>query len=192
MMDNAAAAGPAELELPAAEWRGLLAAYCEGLGLAQIAVSADGTGIAILEGQRDASQPVGRPWWCRRGDADRVVTAVQAALQRRGSRDSTAACDDAAALQGACDAVTRTARRLGVALQSDQELAEEAAHVVARMESEFARLRQAGGLKSVNKAYQQQRTHAAARGEKFPPYGAWMRRYRENLVRELAATLRHF
>jgi hypothetical protein len=63
--------------------------------------------------------------------------------------------------------------------------------VVARVEAEIERLQRSGELKSVNKSYRAYRIEASARGEKTLRYDEWMGKYRENLVRQLAAALRY-
>ena len=85
----------------------------------------------------------------------------------------------------------RASRRLNVLLQSDDEVADEAALVAARVRAEMQKLQQSGGLKSVNQAYRDYRIEATARGERIVRYAEWMRKYEENLVRQAACALRH-
>jgi hypothetical protein len=94
------------------------------------------------------------------------------------------------ALSLARDAVLAAARRLNVLLQSDDEIAAEAALVAARVAEEMQRLQQSGELKSVNQAYRNYRLGATARGERVVRYVEWMRKYKENLVRQAASALR--
>ena len=63
--------------------------------------------------------------------------------------------------------------------------------VVARVDEEIERLQRSGDLKSVNKSYRAYRLETSARGEKTLRYAEWMDKYRENLVRQLAAALRY-
>jgi len=52
-------------------------------------------------------------------------------------------------------------------------------------------LRQAGELKTVNRAYRSYRIEAAACGDKALPYARWFDKYKQDLVRQLAAALRY-
>jgi hypothetical protein len=165
---------------------GLVGAYREGLGLAAVAVIAGAAGIRIIavnaEDGASAPETVHQRWWCRRvANAERVAAAAAARL-RRG---------EAQALAVACDCVTRAAKRLNIALQTEQELRDEAATVVARIDGEIERMQQRGELKSVNKSYQSYRVDASARGERVMRYADWMRDYKAGLVRKAAATLRY-
>jgi hypothetical protein len=165
---------------------GLVAAYREGLGLAAVAVVGGPAGIRIVavNAEDGASTPeaVHQRWWCRRAvDAERVAAAA-AARMRRG---------EVQALPFACESITRAAKRLNIALQTEQELLDEAAAVIARIDGEIERMQQRGELKSVNKSYQSYRIDASARGERVMRYVDWMRDYKAGVVRKLAATLRY-
>ena len=167
----------------------LIAAYREGLALAAVAVvkCADGLRIKTM-GSEAALSPgenlVAR-WWCRRA-AEAEYVADSAARSFRRSRQKSA---DHSAL--ACDAVVRAAQRLGVALCSDADLDQEAAHAIARLDAEIAVRMRAGALKSVNRSYRQYRLEASSRGERVLPYAKWMDGYKIKLMREIAANLRH-
>ena len=77
-------------------------------------------------------------------------------------------------------------------MQTDEDIAAEAATVVSRIALEMQKQQQSGELKSVNQAYRSYRLDANARGERALRYDAWMQRYREDLVRQVAAALRQF
>ncbi len=158
-------------------------AYRQGLGLAAV-VAVQGiseTQIVALAPGRDDGAAVEPPFvrvWCRRDtEAACIAAAARKALRRRPD-------DDAAAL------IQAAAIKLGVVVQTDDEIAVEAATVVARIALEMRRQQQSGELKSVNQAYRNYRLEAVARGERALRYDAWMQRYREDLVRQAAATLR--
>src|SRR5204862_2871778 len=99
--------------------------------------------------------------------------------------------DGSDALAVAAEAIAGGVKWLNIALLSDEEVAAEAMTGVARVDKEIERLQSSGDLKSVNKSYRAYRLEASARGEKTLRYDEWMRHYRENLVRELAAALRY-
>jgi hypothetical protein len=179
----------------------LIAAYREGLGLAAIVVIQKGaeTRIAVIRegGASAGSGPdtVMARWWCRYAtDAERVAAAATARSRRRESQDelprsppsvSAAAADDVSA------AVQGVAKRLRVALYSDDEICMNADTIIVRVEEEIENLKRGGQLKSVNQSYRAYRLEASARGEKAAPYAEWFNKYKANLVRELAAALRH-
>jgi hypothetical protein len=172
----------------------LVAAYRDGSGLTAIVLagSHDGNRIEAVAANK-TGEAVPPRYWCRRaGDADRVAAAAAAQLRRRQARGGEPAAALAAAVtrQIAGEAVVAAARRLAVAIYSDEEIDCEAAGIIARMEQEWARLQGAGGLKDVNRAYRAARMQAASRGEKIAPYAQWINKYRENLLRQLAAALR--
>jgi hypothetical protein len=170
----------------------LIAAYREGLGLAAIAIVREPDGVRICalcsdNGGPDADLLAAR-WWCRRAaDAERLAKSAALRLRRR---ELKAGATDSAALSLACAAVDSAAKTLGVALQSDREIADEAMHVAARIEAQLKRQHEAGELKSVNRAYRIYRTETTQRGERVQRYDEWMDKYKENLVRRAAATLR--
>jgi hypothetical protein len=87
--------------------------------------------------------------------------------------------------------VQGAAKRLRVALYSDNEIFADADRIIARVEEEIENLKRAGQLKSVNQSYRAYRLEASARGEKAAPYAEWFNKYKANLVRELAAALRY-
>lgn len=186
----------------------LISAYREGLGLAAVVVIRKSSGIGIIadEGGGEAGNPPPQAvivrWWCRRAaDAARVAAATTARLHRCRSHDDprTSSATDLAVWQddiGAAEspvrkAVAAAAKHLNVALYSDEDVAAEAMRIIARVDDEIERLRRAGDLKTVNRSYRTYRMEASARGEKVAPYADWFAKYRENLVRQLAAALRY-
>jgi hypothetical protein len=183
----------------------LVAAYREGLGLAAVAVVCGPNGTRVTAIERDAGalgagETVNMRWWCRRmAEAERVATAATRHLLRRESRGKIgpqdecgfAPADASAPGRLICESIVSAAKRLNVVLHSDDEISSQAMTVIARVDQEIERLRQSGELKSVNRSYRTYRIEASARGEKIVRYSEWMRKYRENLVRELAAMLRY-
>jgi len=144
---------------------------------------AAGVRIATVEPCGDVghsrASDIAETWWCRRGaDAQRLAVAATTRLRRCES------CDAAAAVEHA-------AKRLAVAVFSDQDIARAAEAVIARVEDEIETLRQAGELKTVNRAYRRYRIEAAACGDAALPYARWFDKYKQNLVRQLAAALRY-
>jgi hypothetical protein len=166
----------------------LIAAYREGLALAAVAVIAgpDGTRIVTLANDSELGPGVFivARWWCRRASEAEYV-ADSAARSLRRLRDKAA---DASRI--ACESVARAAHRLGVALQTDADIIVEAKRAIARLDAEIVRQKQAGSLKSVNQSYRQYRLEASGRGERVLPYAKWMDRYKEKLIREIAANMR--
>lgn len=186
----------------------LVAAYREGLGLAAVAVIRGAAGIRIVaveQGGDDllaAGDVVEARWWCRRAaDAGRVVTAAMARVRRRESRDGASSPSTTGlshsqgnipvALLLGCKAVAAAAKRLNVALHSDEEVSFEATRIIARVNDEIETLQRAGELRSINRSYRTYRTEASARGEKILRYAEWIGKYKEKLVRQLAAALRY-
>jgi hypothetical protein len=180
----------------------LVAAYREGLGLAWIAIVGDAASprIAVMEpgdADPDAETDVWIRWWCRgAADARRVAAAAARRMRALESRQSGVsslpgqAAEDSRALSLAHDVALAAAQRLNVLLQSDGEIADEAALVAARVDAETEKLHQRGELKSVNRVYRNYRLDATARGERIVRYAEWMRKYKENLVRQTAIALR--
>ncbi len=158
-------------------------AYCEGLGLAAIVAvrGADGVRIIALAPGNDRVSAAGEPvvhFWCRREAEATFVAAAAAKVLRRKPDDD------------AGEVIVAAAKKLGVVVQSDDEIAAEATAVAERVALEMRRQQQSGQLKAINQAYRSYRLDAAARGERALRYDAWMQRYREDLVRQVAATLR--
>jgi hypothetical protein len=162
----------------------MAAAYREGLGLAAVVALRDAGGariIALAPGNGGAVESVDEELvrlWCRR-EAEAVCVAAAAAkiLRRKPDGDAGAA-------------ILAAGKRLGIALQTDGEIAGEAMTVAARVGSEMQKRQQSGELKSINQAYRSYRLETSARGERAMRYDAWMQRYREDLVRKVAAALR--
>ncbi len=180
----------------------LVAAYREGLGLAAVAVIHEPAGIRIAAAHGAADLRVAEArWWCRRrADAERIAAAATARLRRCESRDETTggcaagsslSLHDGSVAAVASAAIASAAKRIKVVLHSDQEVAFDAARIIARVDEEFERLRQVGELKTINRSYRTYRTEASARGEKVLRYVEWVDKYKEKLVRELATALRY-
>jgi hypothetical protein len=174
---------------PAARSR-LIAAFCEGFGLAAIAVidGPDGVRIAAAAPGAEIScapaETVHRRWWCPRAfEAASIAAAAAARLHNRETGDGAAL--------SACQAVVRAAKQRNVDLHSDDEVLEQATAAIARIDDQLERLRRSGDLRPVNKSYQSYRCEAAAKGERVVPYAQWMLGYKEQLVRKLAASLRY-
>jgi hypothetical protein len=167
----------------------LIAAYREGLALAAVAVIAGADGLRITTMTHgDALAPDERlvtRWWCRRA-AEAECLADSAARSFRRQRQKTA---DETLL--ACEQVTRSARRLAIHIRSDEDVDEEAARAIARLDLEIAGQMRSGALKSVNQSYRQYRLETSGRGERVLPYAKWMDGYKVKLMREIAANMRH-
>lgn len=185
----------------------LIAAYREGLGLAAVVVTCGPAGISVSAvgqgtgGIPDAAAVEVRLWCRRAADAERVASAAMRRLRRCKSRDggvpaapqrvsSPTSGDASGALALAAEAIAGAAKRLNITLLSNEEVAADAMAAVARVDEEIERLQRSGELKSVNASYRAYRLEASARGEKALRYAEWMDKYRENLVRQLAAALR--
>jgi hypothetical protein len=173
------------------ERAGFAAAYREGLSLAAVAVLGDGEGtriIALSPGDDGASSPgesMQACWWCRRADdAARVAASAGRMLRRESSNAVTSAVARAEA------AVLAAAKKLNIALHSEQDIADAAMAIAARVDAELQQQHESGGLKSINKAYRSYRLDSSARGERVLRYDEWMRKYREKLVRQIASALR--
>jgi hypothetical protein len=164
---------------------GFTAAYCEGLGLAAIAVICGPAGVRIAaiesagEDGLNTADTVHTRFWCRCAEAEHAAGSA-ARLFRRESSD----------VAHAAIVVARVAKKLGVALLSDEQIVSEAQGVAARIEAEMTKQQANGGLKSVNRAYRDYRIETSARGERVLRYDEWMLKYKENLVRQAAAALR--
>jgi hypothetical protein len=186
----------------------LIAAYREGLGLAAVVVTRGPAGIRVSAVRQGTGGMPDEPaaearWWCRRAaDAERVAAAAMRRLRRCESRDgavpaapqrvsSPASGDASDALALADEAIAGAAKRLNIALLSNEEVAADAMTALGRVDEEIERLQRSGDLKSVNTSYRAYRLEASARGEKALRYAEWMDKYRENLVRQLAAALRY-
>ncbi len=174
------------------ERRGFAAAYREGLALAAIAVQGDGEGARIIAPQQPgedaalaAAENLQACWWCRRADDAARIAASAARMLRRESND-----DGSAAAARAQAVVLAAAKRLGIALYSERDIADEAMKIAARVDAELQQQHACGGLKSVNKAYRDYRLQTSGRGERVLRYDEWMRQYREKLVRQIASALR--
>jgi hypothetical protein len=155
----------------------LIAAYREGLGVVAIILTGEDDNVCVVTDQNIPEGASGH-WWCRNAvEAGRVVSAARASFSRKSA--------------GNREAILGAAKRLNVDLRSDQNVTAEAVVVIDRVAAEFDHLRNAGGLRPVNKSYRDYRLAAAARGDRVVPYAQWMRAYQENLVRQAAATLRY-
>ena len=177
---------------PEVEKGAFAAASREGLGFACVAVRSGSAAITVeAPTSADAAEVVTR-WWCRRdADAARIAAAARAALRRNESKSDARTVDnDSHALSFACTAIAEAARRQGVALFSDDDIAAHAAEIAARIDAELQKLKESGDLKSVNRAYKAYRLERTGRGERVLRYDEWMRQYRADLVRQAAAALR--
>jgi hypothetical protein len=183
----------------------LVAAYREGLRLARVSLLSGETGICIAterdgSGAEAAGKTVLARWWCRRAsEAEWVAAAARARLRRHKAMDrdvalasaaQRATASDAASLAG--ESIASAAKQLNIALFSDEDISHQAKAVVARIDREIESLQRSGGLRSINKSYREYRIKVSGHGARILRYQDWMRKYREHLVRELAATLRYF
>jgi hypothetical protein len=175
---------------------GFAAAYRQGLGLVGIVVLCDAAGIRIIALAPDdnralpAVKSVRARWWCRHAaDAARVAASAGRLLHRE-SNGHLDCGKGSAAIAHAEAAVLVAAKKLAVALHSEEDIADQAMNVAARVDAELQQQYAAGGLKSVNKSYRSYRLETSGRGERILRYDEWMRKYKENLVREVASALR--
>lgn len=161
----------------------MTAAYRQGLGLvAVVAVPEAGSmRIIALAADGEDSQPLEPSHvrlWCRRQTEAACIAAAAAKIVCRKQNGDAA------------EAIRAAAKKLGVAVRTDAEVAGEAMIVAERIALETRKQQQSGALKSLNQAYRSYRLEADARGERALRYDTWMQRYREDLVRQVAATLR--
>ena len=89
------------------------------------------------------------------------------------------------------EAIAGAAKRLRIALYSDDEIVREAENIIRRVEAELESLQRAGETEigqSFIPGLPDGMPRRAAR--KCAPYAEWLNKYRANLVRQLAAALR--
>lgn len=163
----------------------LIAAYREGLGLVAVTLVTGASGARLIcaadEPALDDGAAVHACWWCASAQqAEWLTEAVARAIRH----------DDAKSAARLSRAVIDTAKRLGITLRPDAEIARAAVAVVARLDREITTQQRVGGLKSVNRGYRDYRLAASARGDKVLRYAEWMARYKAKLVREVAQNLR--
>jgi len=137
----------------------MVIAYCEGLGLAAIALVADpaGSRLAALSADVAIRTPQTEParWWCRRmDDAERVAAAATRAMVRHAANDR--ACRAPTTIQCAA-AVAAAAKRRNVALHAEADIFADAETIIARVNAEFERFRGTGELKAINQSYRRLR-----------------------------------
>jgi hypothetical protein len=168
----------------------LIAAYREGLGLVAVILIAGETGARLMcsavEPALEPGEAVQARWWCRSAQQAEWLTEAAARAARRSGADPVPR--HVASHLGR--AVLNAAKRLGITLCTDEDIARDAAAVIARLEQEIAAQQRAGALKSVNRGYRDYRLAARARGEKVLRYAEWMERYKAKLVRDIAHNLR--
>jgi hypothetical protein len=171
---------------PSSDLGHLIAAYRDGLGLVAVTLIAGERGLRLMSGAADQEpalangDSVQARWWCKSEHAEwlcKPATRAVSAVGQKNTRD-------------AGRAVVSAAKRLGIVLRSDNEIADEASAVIARLEDEIAAQQRRGELKSVNRAYRDYRLAASARSEKVMRYAQWMERYKAKLAREIAQNLR--
>ena len=167
------------------ECRRMGAAYREGLELTAVVAVQDASGVRIIavaagDDAAAADQQEQVRLWCRREAAANCVAAAATRILRRKADGDAAS------------AILAAAKKLDIAVQSDEEIAADAMTVATRVALEMQRQQQSGKLKSLNRSYRSYRLEAIARGERALRYDAWIARYREDLVRKVAATLRQF
>jgi hypothetical protein len=206
---------PQTMRLSAREQAGLIAAFRRGLGLAGLAVIRTPQRIRFAAVGPDGVCAVAPDemsearFWCRRAaDAERIVASASSKLLRQ-ARDDTRRCtahpplapsqpsgrasDPPTSFPPEADqALMSAAVRFQVALYSNEEVVAEAMAAIARVEEELESLQRTGALKSVNRSYRTYRQDSSARGEKVVSYAGWFAKYKENLVRQLAAALRDY
>lgn len=170
----------------------LIGAYREGLAVAAVLIIAGAAAVRIIvadhrgEAVPGPGEAIQRRWWCRRsGEAECLAAAAMRSLRRAPNR-----AGDPARLAGA--SIVRAAARLAISLRTDEDLRDEALQAIARLDDEFEKQKQSGALKSLNSSYRRYRLEASARSERAVRYAEWIKRYKLNLIREIAANLRSF
>ena len=180
----------------------IIAAYREGSGLVGIAIICDAAGIRIdpVAPNADsfgAAKCAQARWWCRCPlDAQTVASDAATRVRRRESREKGATSSAALLAQNppaltlASETVLAAARRRNIALYSDDEITEAALRVAAHIDDVMEKLKRNGGMRTINKSYRECRLASRERGKRVEPYGEWLWKYKENLVREAAKVLR--
>jgi hypothetical protein len=168
----------------------LITAYRDGLGLVPVILIAGESCARLLcsgeEPALTAGEAAQARWWCK--SAQQGEWLVQTAMRAAQRSDADPMSRYIAPHLGR--AVLNAAKRLGITLRSDEEIARDAVAVIARLEQEIAAQQRGGALKSVNRGYRDYRLAASARGEKVLRYADWMERYKAKLVRDIAHNLR--
>jgi hypothetical protein len=121
--------------------------------------------------------------WCARDrDAKRIVDSSRTQLpQLAGGWLAIAA-------PIAVKAVEIVAADLGIMLETDAAIRERAEAAVRSVELELERMKWAGELRSVSRAYKEHRLARESYGRRAQSYGAWFANYKVGLVRTAAQT----
>jgi hypothetical protein len=139
-----------------------------------IVTVADGNGARIETGDVPAGAIVHARLHFNKSHADLVLSAC--GLDGRAEMSPSELIE----------AIPSAATRLGATWQTDEEARAAAAKAVQAIVDKVEAARQAGGMKEINASYKRYRQQQVAKAERAIPYSAYLRRYTELMVREVA------
>jgi hypothetical protein len=120
-----------------------------------------------------------RQWWF--ADADSAAAVVREC-------GGSALC--ALSVEPAITAVLTTARRLGIMVTAHDVVVARAGEAIDRIEAEFQKLRQAGGMKPINRQFKELREQRERQGLKAMRYDDFVFRFKLRMIYRVAASAR--
>lgn len=149
--------------------------YIAALELVPVFVVATDAGARVLRRSPDNARAILRTFHCTTPLwADALAYLARQIVQRERTAPDAAA------------SIEREARTCGIVFRTQTDIEDEAMRAVRTVEERFSAMQAGGQLRALNKSYRLHRLALVERGQPAPPYSAFVRSFKADMVAAVA------